>query len=170
MKIANVSKDTTIQSFIEVLTRANKGLTLMPKIEKAISMFKRERNLLYIDSDPVAGTLRAVIKSQSHPEELEYAIFLNKTGNFYCTTQNLRPCGGLRGQICKHILLGLVALVKSGAMKGQELSGWVKETIANKPALNKDDATQIFLKYKNALTGEVDWRPVEIMPEDFMAL
>jgi hypothetical protein len=162
--------DDTIYQFVDVLTRTITDPALVPKMQKAILMFKKERNLLYIDSDAVAGTLKAVIKSQSHPDELEYAVSLNKDGTFFCTTQNLRPCGGLRGQICKHLILSLVALVKSGAMTGRDLAGWVKETIANRPLLNKDEATQIFLKYKNALSGAVDWRPVEILPEDFMAL
>ena len=166
----NASADSSILTFIAGLTRANADPTLVPKIEKAIAMFKKERNLLYIDSDPGAGTMRAVIKSQTHPDELEYAVFLNKAGKFFCTTQNLHPCGGLRGQICKHIVLGLVALVKSGAMDGRELSSWVEQTAANRPALDKDEATQIFVKYKNALSGDSIWRPVEILPEDFMAL
>jgi hypothetical protein len=168
--VKRTSSDGSILTLIEELTRANADPTLVPKIQKAFSMFKRERNLLYIDGDPGAGTMRAVIKSQTHPDELEYAVFLNKAGEFFCTTQNLRPCGGLRGQICKHIVLGLVALVKSGTMDGCDLSGWIERTMANRPVLDKDEATQIFLKYKKALSGTIEWRPVEILPEDFMAV
>jgi hypothetical protein len=167
--VKRATLDHSILTFIEELTRANVNPALVPKITKAVTMFKKERNLLYIDGDPGTGTMRAVIKSQTHPDELEYAVFLDHAGKFFCTTQNLRPCGGLRGQICKHIVLGLVAMVKSGIMDGCELSGWVGQTVANRPALDKDEATQIFLKYKNALSGQVDWRPVEILPEDFMA-
>ncbi|MEX2681668.1 MAG: hypothetical protein Q6373_008710 [Candidatus Sigynarchaeota archaeon] len=170
MMVKQAAADGSILAFVEEITRVNADPALVPKIQKAIAMFKKERNLLYIDGDPVAGTMKAVIKSQTHPDELEYAVFLNKAGNFFCTTQNLRPCGGLRGQICKHIVLGLIALVKSGTMDCREISGWVKLTSNNRPVLDKDEATRIFLKYKNALDGKLDWRPIEILPEDFMAV
>ncbi len=170
INVKRTSADDSILTLLEEITQSNADPALAPKITKAISMFKKERNLLYIDGDPVAGTMKAVIKSQTHPDELEYAVFLNKAGKFFCTTQNLRPCGGLRGQICKHIVLGLIAMVKSATMDSRALSGWVKQTINNRPTLDKDEATQIFLKYKDALAGKLDWRPIEILPEDLMAV
>lgn len=170
MMVKHASTDDSILTLVKEITQSNADPALVTKITKAITMFKKERNLLYIDGDPVAGTMKAVIKSQTHPDELEYAVFLNKAGRFFCTTQNLRPCGGLRGQICKHIVLGMIAIAKSGTMDSRDLSGWVRQTINNRPALDKDEATQIFLKYKDALDGKLDWRPVEILPEDLMAV
>jgi hypothetical protein len=46
---------------------------------------------------------------------------------------------------------------------------WVDKTKLNKPYFDKNEATGIFLKYQNALEGVIEWRPVEILPEDFFA-
>ncbi|NMC05390.1 MAG: hypothetical protein GYA24_09270 [Candidatus Lokiarchaeota archaeon] len=161
--------DSSVRDMLAALVRDNPDPALGPKMEKAIAMFKKERNLLYIDLEPSARALRAVIKSQSHPDDLEYAVYIDHAGHFFCTTQNLRPCGGLRGQICKHVLLALVAAAKSGDGDARELSRWVSSTSATKPVLDKNEATQIFMKYKDALSGILAWRPVELLPEDFMA-
>nr|MDO8119380.1 hypothetical protein [Candidatus Sigynarchaeota archaeon] len=141
--------------------------TLPPKIEKAIHMLKREKSLLFIEKDE--HILRSVIKSQSHPGQLEYATSIDADGQYFCCSQNLNHCGGLRGSICKHIILALVASVKAGTGRGPELLGWVQRTVKVKPVLNKQEAADIFIRYKYALDGTIEWRPVELCPEDFMA-
>lgn len=158
--------DTNLLNFIKSLEHSLNSM-VYGKVDKAISMFKRERNLLYITRE--SDAISAVIKSQSHPYELEYAIKLNSDGSFFCGTQNLRPCGGLRGQICKHIILALIAVIKSKEATPNELIEWVKKSEQKRPEFIKQSATEIFLKYKMALEGKIEWRPVEIMPEDFMA-
>ncbi|MFX1268337.1 MAG: hypothetical protein ACFFAK_10300, partial [Promethearchaeota archaeon] len=76
---------------------------------------------------------------------------------------------GLRGKICKHIILALIATVKSNQGTVNELIKWVDNTKGIKPKLNKPQATAIFVRYENALEGKIEWRPIEILPEDFMA-
>jgi len=139
-----------------------------PKVQKAISMFKKQRNLLYIDK--TNNGFKAVIKSQSQPKKYEYACTLRRDGSYFCSSQNLYRCGGLRGGICKHIILSLIATFKQGNASSQELVDWVRKSLSYKAKLDKSEATAIFLKYKNALEGKIEWRPVEIFPEDLMAL
>ncbi|MFX0020472.1 MAG: hypothetical protein ACFFBT_02840 [Promethearchaeota archaeon] len=159
--------DNKILQFVDKIKFTIRDETIPPRITKAIRMFKKESNLLYIDKD--SESLRAIVKSQTHPDKLEYAILLNNDGSFFCGTQNLYPCGGLRGKICKHIILALIATVKSNQGTVNELIKWVDNTKGIKPKLNKPQATAIFVRYENALEGKIEWRPIEILPEDFMA-
>ena len=159
--------DNKILQFVDKIKFTIRDETIPPRITKAIRMFKKESNLLYIDKDN--ESLRAIVKSQTHPDKLEYAILLNSDGSFFCGTQNLYPCGGLRGKICKHIILALIATIKSNQGTVNELIKWVDNTKGIRPKLIKPQATAIFVRYYNALEGKIEWRPVEILPEDFMA-
>ncbi len=159
--------DNKVLQFVDKIRFTIRDETIPPRITKAIRMFKKESNLLYIDKD--GESLRAIVKSQTHPDKLEYAILLNSDGSFFCGTQNLYPCGGLRGKICKHIILALIATIKSNQGTANELIKWVDNTKGIRPKLIKPQATAIFVRYQNALEGKIEWRPVEILPEDFMA-
>ncbi|MFX0077431.1 MAG: hypothetical protein ACFE96_18465 [Candidatus Hermodarchaeota archaeon] len=159
--------DNIILKFLNKLKSSIEDEKIPPRIEKAISMYKKEINLLYIDKTD--DSFKAVVKSQSHPDQLEYAVKLSSKGRFFCGTQNLRPCGGLRGKICKHIILALIAVIKSNQGSVDEMINWVERTKLYRPFFNKDEATSIFLKYSNALEGVIEWRPVEVLPEDFFA-
>lgn len=164
--MAKKQVDVEIKKFVDKLNKTIRDPKVPPRISKAISMFKKQKNLLYLDKDGVE--LKAVIKSQTN-DTLDYAISIKNDGKFFCGTQNLRPCGGLRGKICKHIILGLIAAVKSGEANIDGMIDWVQNTKNFKPFLEKDEATEIFVKYKCALDGEIEWRPVELLPEDFIA-
>jgi len=159
--------DNQIYTFVNKLYSSITDEKIPPRIDKAIKMYKKEVNLLYIDKTD--DFLKAVIKSQTNPDKLEYAVKLSSTGRFFCGTQNLRPCGGLRGKICKHIILALIAAIKSNQGSIDELIRWVEKTKTYTPYLDKPEATAIFMKYQHAKEGIIDWRPVEILPEDFFA-
>lgn len=161
--------DSKIKLFLNNLYDAIYQSNLAPKIQKAIRMFRKEKNLLYIDK--TEDFLKAVIKSQTHPEKLEYACSIKPDGTFFCGTQNLYTCGGLRGSICKHIILALIGTIKQGLAQRSELINWVQNSLIHRPTFkdHKAEAAAIFLKYKNALDGKIEWRPVEIYPEDFSA-
>ena len=159
--------DDKILRFINTLNKNINDERIPPRINKAISMFRREKNLLYIDKDD--DSLKAIIKSQTKPNQLEYAISLKSNGDFFCGTQNLFPCGGLRGKVCKHIILALIAVIKSGVGTQNEMIKWVDNTLSHRPKFIKSEATEIFIKYKYALEGKIEWRPIEVLPEDFMA-
>ncbi|HSN99024.1 MAG TPA: hypothetical protein VLS89_12085 [Candidatus Nanopelagicales bacterium] len=50
-----------------------------------------------------AGRLQGVVSSGSDEDRVYVSYFEDGTGNFYCSTNNNRPCGGLRGSPCKHL-------------------------------------------------------------------
>jgi hypothetical protein len=79
-------------------------------------------------------------------------------------------CGGLRGALCKHLLVLIVGLTKAGQLDPATVNAWADASRAKKPAMDKDAQSESFLKYKGAEAGEVDWRPTETIPEDFYAM
>jgi hypothetical protein len=162
-----LSVSDNILKFVRKINSSISDEKIPPRIEKAIKMYKKEVNLLYIDKNN--ESLKAVIKSQTNPNNLEYAVKISSQGRFFCGTQNLRPCGGLRGKICKHIILALIAAIKSNQGSIDELIEWVEKSKTYEPFLDKPEATGIFMKYQHAIEGVIEWRPVEILPEDFFA-
>jgi hypothetical protein len=63
-----------------------------------------------------AGRLQGVVSSGSDEDRVYVSYFEAGSTNFYCSTNNNRPCGGLRGSPCKHLeaLMG-EALLQFGA-------------------------------------------------------
>ncbi|WP_428265503.1 hypothetical protein [Haliangium sp.] len=49
------------------------------------------------------GRLQGVVSSGSDPRRVYVSFFEAGTTDFYCSTNNNRPCGGLRGSPCKHL-------------------------------------------------------------------
>lgn len=49
------------------------------------------------------GRLQGVVSSGSSAERVYVSFFEAGSGDFYCSTNNNRPCGGLRGSACKHL-------------------------------------------------------------------
>jgi len=131
------------------------------------ALLKAERFQLFVD---VTGdSLTGVVKSQSDPD-LVYSCRLCSDGAFACCTQNLNPCGGLRGAPCKHLLVLVVGLAQASEIDAATVDNWLVASEAHKPALDKDAMSETFLRYKGAEAGEIDCRPTETIPEDFYAL
>ena len=141
-----------LKIFVDDVLRTFRDFYIGPKVSKAIAMFRKERNLLYIDK--MDNSFKAVIKSQ--PDVYEYACTLKSDGSYFCSSQNLYRCGGLRGGVCKHIILSLIATIKQGNATSNELITWLKNSLNKTAVLNKAEATEIFLKYKNALEGKIE--------------
>ncbi len=135
------------------------------KLQRALQMFQKSKNILYIR--PEADGIIGIIKSQTK-EDLDYTISINST-SYFCGTQNIHICGGLRGQICKHILLALIASVKSGVMDQKKALNLINSVAKSPPIYDKMKAKLIFEEFKLFKKGELEWRPVEIFPEDLMA-
>lgn len=156
-------KTVDLPGFIAQLDRA----TGDGRMSKVMQMLRAERFQLFseVDGDHVTG----VVKSQTD-SSLFYACKIDKSGRYMCCTQNLNVCGGLRGKPCKHLLVLMVGLVKSGGADATLLSTWAKSTAGKKAALDKDAMSATFIKYKGAEAGEIDWRPTETIPEDYYAL
>ena len=138
-----------------------------PRIDKTTKMLKAERFQLF--SDVADGHVLGVVKSQSDPT-LVYSCKLNAEGKFACCTQNLNPCGGLRGALCKHLLVLIIGLAQAGQVEPDRIYKWVQKSKKKKPELEKDAMSETFLRYKGAQAGEVDWRPAETIPEDYYSL
>jgi hypothetical protein len=49
------------------------------------------------------GRVQGVVSSGSDVQRVYVSFIESGTGNYYCCTNNNRPCGGLRGAPCKHI-------------------------------------------------------------------
>ena len=49
------------------------------------------------------GRVQGVVSSGSDPQRVYVSFVESRTGDYYCCTNNNRPCGGLRGAPCKHI-------------------------------------------------------------------
>ncbi len=63
-----------------------------------------------------AGRLQGVVSSKSELRRVYVSYFEAGKGNFYCSTNNNRVCGGLRGSPCKHLQALLnEALLQFGA-------------------------------------------------------
>jgi hypothetical protein len=152
-----------LPGFIRTLT-ANTDASRMSKVTK---MLRADRFQLFssVTDDHVTG----VVKSQTD-HSLLYACRLGTKGEFFCCTQNLNHCGGLRGALCKHILVLAIGLAQSGELDPTIANAWAKASRQAKPALDKDAATATFVRYKGAEAGEIDWRPTETIPEDYYAL
>jgi hypothetical protein len=95
---------------------------------------------------------------------------LDVDGGFACCSQDLALCLGLRGALCKHLLVLLVGLVKAGEVDVATVQAWVRASHDHKPKLDAEGMAEILLRYKAAEAGEIDWRPTETIPEDYYAL
>ena len=137
------------------------------RMQKVTKMLQADRFQLF--AEVTGDHLTGVVKSQTDAE-LVYACRLGKGGDFFCCTQNLGHCGGLRGALCKHLLVLIIGLAQSGELDPQLAYAWSLASRKQKPALDADAATATFVRYKGAQAGEVDWRPTETIPEDYYAL
>lgn len=139
----------------------------LARMQKAGEMLKAERFQLFAEVKD--ESLVGVVRSQHEPD-LVYSCRLAADGTFGCCTQNLRPCGGLRGALCKHLLVLIIGLAKAGQLDAATVDHWIDLSKSQKPAIDVDAMSATFLRYKGAEAGEVDWRPTETIPEDFYAM
>jgi uncharacterized protein YjbI with pentapeptide repeats len=152
----------SIEEFMQRLS----GSVDKSRLSKALNMLKADRFKLFVQvaDDSLVG----VVKSQTDPT-LVYSCRLAADGAFACCTQNLNPCGGLRGALCKHLLVLVVGLANSGDVDAATVDNWIAASKAHKPLLDKDIMSETLLRYKGAEAGEIDWRPTETVPEDYYA-
>ena len=71
--------------------------------------------------------------------------------------------------MCKHLLVLIVGLARASQIDLASVQQWTQSSGSKRPKVDKDNASAIFLKYKGAEAGEIDWRPTETIPEDFYA-
>jgi hypothetical protein len=136
------------------------------RMEKALKMLKAESFQLFAEVS--SGSLVGVVKSQTSAD-LFYSCYLKEGGTFSCCSQHLAPCGGLRGSLCKHLLVLLIGMTKAGELDPGTSCEWVLASRVRNPSMDKELMTSTLLRYKGFEAGEVDWRPTETMPEDYYA-
>jgi hypothetical protein len=130
------------------------------RVEKSLQMLKTEAIQLY--SENTEDRLFGVVKSQT-----DSACYLDSSGNYSCCTQNLKPCGGLKGSLCKHLLALVIGLSGAEIIKFHDALLWCLCSTLLPPQLDKEAMAQFFLKWKSA--ESIDWRPTETIPEDYYA-
>lgn len=136
------------------------------RMEKALRMLKAESFQLFGEAG--AERIVGVVRSQ-RTADLFYSCYLKNGGAYSCCSQHLLPCGGLRGALCKHLLVLLIGMTKAGQIDPATASEWVLASRTKNPSNDKELMTSTLLRYKGAESGEVDWRPTETMPEDYYA-
>lgn len=136
------------------------------RMKKVLKMLQADRFKLFADVSEQAVV--GIVKSQTDPDLL-YSCRLGSDGSFACCTQNTNSCGGLRGALCKHILVLIVALAKSDQVASNKALEWILLSKAHQPKLDKSLMAETFLRYKGSEAGEIDWRPMETVPEDYYA-
>jgi hypothetical protein len=91
-----------------------------------------------------------VVKSQIDAD-LVYACRLEVDGRYMCCTQKLKPCGGLSGALCKHLLILVIGLARAGKIDLTSAARWVLASTVEAPTLKKDTAADLFLKYEGTV-------------------
>jgi hypothetical protein len=76
---------------------------------------------------------------------------------------------GLSGDICKHLLVLSIGLVRANKMDAETAYNWIHATNSKLPQRNVDLVADAFIQYNGAQLGEIDWRPTETIPEDYYA-
>jgi len=110
-----------------------------------------------------AGRLQGVVSSGSDIERVYVSYIEAGTTNFYCSTNNNRVCGGLRGSPCKHLnLLLSEGLLQFGAKRIINTLGMnldpneitsayeISNAIAGGP--HKVDASMVFSRFLSYLS------------------
>lgn len=136
------------------------------RFKKVLAMLKSDSFQLF--AEVTADKLCGIVKSQTD-NDLVYACYLDGAGQFGCCTQNLKPCGGLRGALCKHIYVLLIGLARSNQVDPSTAFVRVLQSSSNEPTLDKDQMSETFVRYKGSEVGDIDWRPTETTPEDYYA-
>lgn len=137
------------------------------KLGRALDMLRKDRFKLYtrLDDNHLVG----VVRSQSGSGSV-YASWLTPQGRYGCSQPDLEACMGLQGTTCKHLLVLVVGLARTGAMPVAQALQWIRAASGKPPTENTELCAETFIQYKGAEAGEVDWRPTETIPEDFYAI
>lgn len=136
------------------------------RVDNVRRMLAAESFRLYHDLAPTR--IQGIVRSQSDGERF-YACSLAADGAHACCSERLNPCGGLRDGACKHILVLLLGLVQAGQLEAGRADEWLCASIGQRAALDREAMAELLLRYQGAQAGTLDWRPVDTIPEDFLA-
>ncbi|MGF1489357.1 MAG: hypothetical protein ACFBSE_19890 [Prochloraceae cyanobacterium] len=107
------------------------------------------------------GRLQGVVSSGSDLARVYVSYFEAGSLDYYCSTNNNRPCGGLRGQPCKHLQALLKEAIASIGIyevsNFLELKGdpsqfkTAEDLILRSGSLKKEAASVVFSRFLNYL-------------------
>ncbi|MDB4962847.1 MAG: pentapeptide repeat-containing protein [Myxococcales bacterium] len=137
------------------------------KLGRALDMLRKDRFKLYTRVDD--AHLVGVVRSQSGSGSV-YASWLTSEGRYGCAQPDLSECMGLQGTTCKHLLVLVCGLARTGQIPLERALAWIRSARTQEPSKNHELCAETFIQYKGAEAGEVDWRPTETIPEDYYAL
>lgn len=131
------------------------GLINEKKVQRALKMLQTESFQLYsqVGDDNLCG----IVKSQTQVDTV-YAPWIHASGQYGCYSQDLSECMGLQGSVCKHLLVLLLGLARSGEFEMTKAMLWMQAAASKKPKLNDELSTEALLHYRGVMAGEVDWR------------
>lgn len=138
-----------------------------PRLEKIGEMLKGERFQLFADVEE--EHLVGIARCPSSAEAL-HCSWLAADGRFGCCTQNLRPCTGSKGALCRHLLTLIVGVVQAKRIDGATVYYWIELSRKQKPSFDAEEMSATFLRYVGATAGKIDWQPTETTPKDFLWL
>jgi BRCT domain type II-containing protein len=136
------------------------------KLGRALDMLRKDRFKLYtrVDDERLVG----VVRSQSGSGSV-YASWLTSDGAYGCAQPDLSECKGLQGTVCKHLLVLVCGMARTGQLPLDRALAWIGSARGTEPSKNHELCAETFIQYKGAEAGELDWRPTETIPEDFYA-
>ncbi|MFO0576082.1 MAG: hypothetical protein U1A78_18935 [Polyangia bacterium] len=108
--------------------------------------------------------VQGVVSSDSDPSRVYVSFFEAGTTNFNCSTNNNRPCGGLRGGPCKHLMRLLdEAVLQFGAEtvgRYLQLSGDLSKVksarelaVQIRGSQSRQDVSQVFSRFLSYLAS-----------------
>jgi hypothetical protein len=124
------------------------------------------------------GRLQGVVSSGSDIERVYVSFFEAGSLDYYCSTNNNRPCGGLRGSPCKHLMslvgeaaaeYGLEPVARFLRLPGditalKNVSDLMRRMSSG--SQTKDPAGQVFSRFLNYLRYlELAGEPAQPLPE-----
>jgi hypothetical protein len=170
--LADANLKESLKDFPQAaLVRFLAGQTESPRLDKAMDMLRGSKCSLYSEITPEA--VSGVVRSQNDPSTY-YSPTLRADGHFCCVDQHMDLCKGLRQLPCKHMMVLLIGLCQAGQLADADIRTWVGRAVRlphdARITLDAEKQTLIFIKYKAAQDGSVDWRPTETIPEDYYAL
>jgi len=159
-------KKSDDMDFTSFITRLH-GTVEQAKLGRALSMLKGEAFKLFVhlENERLVG----VVRSQTGVGSV-YSSWLTSAGHYGCSTPELNDCMGLQGSPCKHLLVLLVGVARAGLMAPTTAYNWIHAAAGKRPRRDTELASETFLRYRGAEAGEIDWRPMETIPEDYYAL
>jgi hypothetical protein len=137
------------------------------ELRLALEMLRARRFPLF--AEVWSGCVVGVVQDQFSAKRI-HACRLAEDGHYTCCTQNLRACGDSHDSPCKHILALVLGVVGNQRLAPDIALEWLRKSGNRVMWPDTGGTTAIFLRYKYAESGEVDWRPTETIPEDFYVM